>query len=87
MKLNDALETAVVCGLETVDEAVNNITRHAMNLFGYDKVAEEILELQREAAEYPEGTLVRDILGDAKIKEIDRELEENLAKCNEELEA
>lgn len=48
MKLKEALELAEACGLETVGEALNNVVFHALNLFSYEKVDEEIEELYSE---------------------------------------
>lgn len=48
MKLQQALETARDCGLETVGEAIYNINIHAPNLFSYDKMNDELKELSNE---------------------------------------
>ena len=48
MKLEDALKFAYNCGLGTVGEAYNNISIHAMSLFKYEDIQDEIEELFRE---------------------------------------
>lgn len=48
MRLEEAVEIARECGLETYGEAYRNIVVHAMNLFAYPSIPEEIQELERE---------------------------------------
>lgn len=59
MKIKDALEIGLDCGLETVSEAIFNIELHAMNIFNYDKIKEEFEEL---AADYKALDLKPDML-------------------------
>ena len=51
MKFKDALEIAKDCGLETVGEAIMNISMHAMSIFAYDSMQAEYDELIKEALE------------------------------------
>ena len=46
MKIKECLLLADECGLETIDEAMRNVLIHASNLFVYDKMVEELTELQ-----------------------------------------
>nr|DAT57151.1 MAG TPA: hypothetical protein [Caudoviricetes sp.] len=46
MKIQQALEIANDCGLETVGEAILNIVIHAPNLFSYYDVDKELNELK-----------------------------------------
>lgn len=48
MKLREALELGEACGLQTVGEALDNVVLHALNLFVYKKINEEIEELHSE---------------------------------------
>ena len=51
MKLKTALEIGKECGLETVGESIFNIDFHAMNIFDYSKMTEELNELAKERNE------------------------------------
>jgi hypothetical protein len=51
MKLDSAMRIAAVCGLGTLGEAVYNIQRHAVSIFRYDEINDEISELIVEARE------------------------------------
>lgn len=51
MKLKNAIELGRDCGLETSEEAVNNILVHDTMLFVYDNIREEEAELLKEARE------------------------------------
>ena len=42
MKLGEALRIGKECGLETVQEALSNISGHAMNMFPYDDINSEL---------------------------------------------
>lgn len=48
MKLKDACEIGIDCGLEMTGEALMNIEIHAISIFSYDKINEEITELRSE---------------------------------------
>ena len=48
MRLFTCLDIANDCGLETVDEAIYNVELHAMSIFVYDKIDEEISEIYQE---------------------------------------
>ena len=48
MRLFTCLDIANACGLETVDEAIYNVELHAMSIFVYDKIDEEISEIYQE---------------------------------------
>ncbi len=62
MKLKDACEIAMDCGLETIGEAVYNIDLHAPSLFGYSEVSTELEELHKEAKEYDKDLSISVIL-------------------------
>lgn len=48
MKLLNAIEIAEDCGLSTIDEMKFNIELHANQLFDYNKINEELQELEDE---------------------------------------
>jgi hypothetical protein len=48
MKLIDALELGLDCGLETIEEAIYNIQIHAPSLFIWDDINKEYSELIEE---------------------------------------
>lgn len=48
MKLIKALEIAKDCELETVDDAIKNIYYHSMNLFAYEDMNREEIELNND---------------------------------------
>lgn len=48
MRLFTCLDIANACGLETVDEAIYNVELHAISIFVYDKIDEEISEIYQE---------------------------------------
>ena len=48
MKLKEACEIALACGLETIDEAVLNVELHCSNLFSYYDAAFELAELNSD---------------------------------------
>ena len=49
MKLKEALEIGIDCGLETARECIRNIQIHAPSLFLYSEISKEIDELYNEA--------------------------------------
>lgn len=51
MKLKEALEIGIDCGLKTVRECVRNIDIHALSLFSYSEINKELNELYTEAEE------------------------------------
>ena len=48
MKLLNAIKIAEDCGLSTIDEMKFNIKLHANQLFDYNKINEELQELEDE---------------------------------------
>ena len=52
MKVREACEIADECGLETIGEAIFNIQLHAISLFSYDELNEELNELYEDAKNY-----------------------------------
>lgn len=48
MKLVECLEIAVECGMETVGSAWLNVSLHALNIFKYDDIPNELNELTEE---------------------------------------
>lgn len=67
MNLITAREYADACGLDTDAEAVNNILAHAMNIFAYDKINDELNELV-EDAECNHNVIICPDCGFAKIE-------------------
>ena len=64
MKLKSALEIGMDCDLETVGEALFNISIHRPNLFSYEEMDEEIKQLFREymASGFKDETLIKEAL-------------------------
>lgn len=54
MKLKDAIDIGKGCGLDTVEECVENIEIHAISLFSYDVITKELNELKNEYKAYKE---------------------------------
>lgn len=48
MKLKECLELGKVCGLTTWEECYDNVYLHSSNIFKYDEINKEILELQKD---------------------------------------
>lgn len=48
MKLKECLEFGKACGLTTWEECYDNLYLHAGNIFKYDEIGKEILELQKD---------------------------------------
>ena len=48
MKLKDCLDIGLNCGMSTVTDCVANVQIHAMNIFVYSKISEELKELNSE---------------------------------------
>lgn len=48
MKLKNCLELGKDCGLSTWEECYDNVYMHAGQIFSYDRIAVELLELQKE---------------------------------------
>ena len=48
MKLKECLELGKACGLTTWEECYDNVYLHAGNIFKYDEIGKEILELQKD---------------------------------------
>jgi len=49
MKLKEAIELGKSCGIETIEESINNVLFHSGQLFPYDKISENVSELKEEA--------------------------------------
>lgn len=54
MKIEEAQRLGVVCGLKTLAECYSNVKIHALNLFSYTEIDEEVKELQDEIMALPE---------------------------------
>ena len=52
MKEKEECEIANECGLKTIGEAILNIELHAVSLFSYDELYEELTELYEDAKNY-----------------------------------
>jgi len=48
MNLKECFNLAEACGLTTVGEAFDNVRIHAINIFVYDEITEELQELVDE---------------------------------------
>ena len=57
MKLSEALKIAKECRLETVQEALTNVQSHAMNMFTYDKIDDELVELYLDSKDNHSGSI------------------------------
>lgn len=62
MKLQQALEIARSCGLETVGEAILNIKMHSTSLFAYPELDAELKELYAEAESVNTNTPIESLL-------------------------
>lgn len=51
MKLKEALEIGIDCGLETARECIRNIDIHAGMFFSWDMIPQELDDLYTEAEE------------------------------------
>ena len=67
MKLQDALEIGMDCGLNTVEESIFNIDLHAMNIFNYSEITNELNELIKDRDELFEKT---SFSSDSKIEDV-----------------
>ena len=61
MRLREACNIGLACGLETLGEAVMNIQIHAMNIFTYDEMVKEINELVNECTNYDSNSKILDV--------------------------
>lgn len=68
MTLKTCLEIGLDCGLETIGEAVYNIDLHAMSIFDYKTMNQEILHLYKEVEDlynktnFTKDSFVTDVL-------------------------
>lgn len=62
MTLFEACELGYECGLNTLEEAYNNVTFHAMSLFSYDKIDAELQELDEAYSKESPRTKIIDYL-------------------------
>ena len=81
MKLIEACDIAWSCGLETIEEAINNIVIHAISLFGPDSISHEIIELKEEARKYNYNTKIKDIYPE-EVKKWDEDLKQFMENYN-----
>lgn len=51
MKLKEAMELGMICGLETIEECLLNIELHATSLFAYSELNQELNELYEDLEE------------------------------------
>jgi len=87
MKAKSMLEMAYICGLNTVEEAYLNITRHSMSLFKYTEIRAEEVELLedmillgivyvKEGVPFnKKGALVSEYLSEEERQAIDKDME------------
>ena len=86
MKAKEMLEMAYICGLESLEEAHLNITRHSMSLFPYTEMRSEEIELlndmlilgmayEKEGTPFIKDALVNDYLSLEERNTIDRDME------------
>lgn len=78
MKLYEACDIGYCMGISSIKECVENIHIHAINLFKYDDIIEELQELDKEVknGEYKEEDSVALVLGVKRMIEIDNEINE-----------
>lgn len=67
MQLRLCLSVAEDCDLETVGEAISNIKIHAGNLFSYDEIKSELIELMNEETHLYSTT---DFTAQSSVKEV-----------------
>jgi len=51
MKLKEAMELGIACGLETIEECILNIEIHSPSLFLYEEINQELNELYEDLKE------------------------------------
>lgn len=76
----DTLMMAYACGLTRVDEAIDNIRRHAMQMYPYAEIHNREKDLVDAFTGYEGSELVLDYLTPENKAKVDRELEELSAK-------
>ena len=52
MKLISAIQLGKECGLQTVEECVLNVEHQSLSLFIYDKLGDELVELEFDVERY-----------------------------------
>jgi len=52
MKLISAIQLGKECGLQTVEECVLNVEHQSLSLFIYDKLGDELVELEFDVEKY-----------------------------------
>ena len=52
MKLLGAVQLGSECGLGTVEECFNNVSFHSLSLFEYDKLGDELIDLEEDLSSY-----------------------------------
>jgi hypothetical protein len=62
MRLIEALNIAKACGLNTVGEAVMNISLHAVSLFPFEDLPSEFEQLESEAKSFDKDTLISEAM-------------------------
>ncbi len=77
MNLRSAIEMGFVCGLTTIDESINNVLLHVMNLFYWPHIELEVRDLLEDYQEHGNG-LVTEFLGPVRCLELEQELEQVL---------
>ena len=61
MKLSEALNMGYGCGLEEVEECIDNIRSHSPSLFLYTEINAELTELYAEYELFKRGELILDM--------------------------
>lgn len=70
MKLRDACKIGYDCGLRTIEEAIFNIELHAVSLFSYSEIFQELKELRDEAKAYdPNADITIGFIKKARMKD------------------
>ena len=67
MKLSEALNMGYGCGLEEVEECIDNIRAHAPSLFLYTEIYTELTELYAEHELFKKGELILDTVSIKKL--------------------
>ena len=78
MTLYDACDIGYSMGLETIGECITNIQIHSMNLFPYDDITDELMELHQEIKNkgFKGHESVEMVLEKQRMEEIDKAIEE-----------
>jgi len=83
MHLEAAVRIGRFCGLTTIDECLNNIELHYLQLIPYTEINKEVKELNEEYALYLKGELILDIEKIDKEND-DEEMQKSVEECEKQ---